>query len=240
MRTNPVIDVLIPAWNEEDALPLVLEALPSDWVRQVIVCDNGSTDRTAVVAEQMGAVVVTELERGYGAACLAGMRYLQLLPKEEQPDVLVFMDGDYSDYPEELPALVAPILEGSADMVIGSRLAGGLDKGVMTVPQQFGNWLAPTLIKWMFGYSFTDLGPFRAIRWDSLLALEMKDRNFGWTVEMQVKAARKGLRCTEMPVQYRKRAAGESKVSGTVKGTIKAGWKILYTIFREKCRSIWE
>jgi glycosyltransferase involved in cell wall biosynthesis len=240
MRTNPVIDVLIPAWNEEDALPLVLEALPSDWVRQVIVCDNGSTDRTAVVAEQMGAVVVTELERGYGAACLAGMRYLQLLPKEEQPDVLVFMDGDYSDYPEELPALVAPILEGSADMVIGSRLAGGLDKGVMTVPQQFGNWLAPTLIKWMFGYSFTDLGPFRAIRWDSLLALEMKDRNFGWTVEMQVKAARKGLRCTEMPVQYRKRAAGESKVSGTVKGTIKAGWKILYTIFREKWRSIWE
>jgi len=240
MRTNPVIDVLIPAWNEEDALPLVLEALPSDWVRQVIVCDNGSTDRTAVVAEQMGAVVVTELERGYGAACLAGMRHLQLLPKEEQPDVLVFMDGDYSDYPEELPALVAPILEGSADMVIGSRLAGGLDKGVMTVPQQFGNWLAPTLIKWMFGYSFTDLGPFRAIRWDSLLALEMKDRNFGWTVEMQVKAARKGLRCTEMPVQYRKRAAGESKVSGTVKGTIKAGWKILYTIFREKWRSIWE
>jgi glycosyltransferase involved in cell wall biosynthesis len=240
MRTNPVIDVLIPAWNEEDALPLVLEALPSDWVRQVIVCDNGSTDRTAVVAEQMGAVVVTELERGYGAACLAGMRYLQLLPKEEQPDVLVFMDGDYSDYPEELPALVAPILEGSADMVIGSRLAGGLDKGVMTVPQQFGNWLAPALIKWMFGYSFTDLGPFRAIRWDSLLALEMKDRNFGWTVEMQVKAARKGLRCTEMPVQYRKRAAGESKVSGTVKGTIKAGWKILYTIFREKWRSIWE
>jgi glycosyltransferase involved in cell wall biosynthesis len=240
MRTNPVIDVLIPAWNEEDALPLVLEALPSDWVRQVVVCDNGSTDRTAVVAEQMGAVVVTELERGYGAACLAGMRYLQLLPKEEQPDVLVFMDGDYSDYPEELPALVAPILEGSADMVIGSRLAGGLDKGVMTVPQQFGNWLAPALIKWMFGYSFTDLGPFRAIRWDSLLALEMKDRNFGWTVEMQVKAARKGLRCTEMPVQYRKRAAGESKVSGTVKGTIKAGWKILYTIFREKWRSIWE
>jgi len=240
MRTNPVIDVLIPAWNEEDALPLVLEALPSDWVRQVIVCDNGSTDRTAVVAEQMGAVVVTELERGYGAACLAGMRYLQLLPKEEQPDVLVFMDGDYSDYPEELPALVAPILEGSVDMVIGSRLAGGLDKGVMTVPQQFGNWLAPTLIKWMFGYSFTDLGPFRAIRWDSLLALEMKDRNFGWTVEMQVKAARKGLRCAEMPVQYRKRAAGESKVSGTVKGTIKAGWKILYTIFREKWRSIWE
>lgn len=240
MRTDPVIDVIIPAWNEEESLPLVLRSLPAGWVRQVVVCDNGSTDQTAVVAEQLGAVVVTERQRGYGAACLAGMQYLQMLPKEEQPAIVVFIDGDYSDYPEELPMLVGPIVQGKADMVIGSRMAGGLEKGVMTVPQQFGNWLAPVLIKWLFGYTFTDLGPFRAIRWDALLALEMQDRNFGWTVEMQVKAARKGLRSVEIPVQYRKRAAGKSKVSGTIKGTIRAGWKIIYTIFREKWRAIWE
>lgn len=234
MSKIPVIDVLIPAWNEEEALPLVLGAIPKTWVRQVIVCDNGSTDGTAAVAKEMGAVVITEKKRGYGSACLAGMSYLQSLPASEQPEIVVFLDGDYSDFPEDLPKVVGPIIDNDMDMVIGSRLLGGLERGAMTIPQQFGNWLAPLLIRWLFGYQFSDLGPFRAIRWQKLLQLNMKDPNFGWTVEMQVKAARHQLRCTEVPLRYRKRAAGTSKVSGTIKGAISAGWKIIYTIFKEK------
>lgn len=234
MSDKPIIDVLIPAWNEENALPLVIQAIPKAWVRQIVVCDNGSSDRTAAVAQSLGAVVVTEKKRGYGSACLAGMRYLMTLPAIDQPDILVFLDGDYSDYPEDLPQVVEPIIQGRADLVIASRLAGGLEPGAMTLPQQFGNWLAPLLIRWLFGYRFTDLGPFRAIRWDCLMGLGMKDPNFGWTVEMQVKAARCRLECAEVPARYRKRAAGKSKVSGTVKGTILAGWKIIYTIFKEK------
>ena len=229
---NPRIDVLIPAWNEEKALPFVLAGLPRDWVRQVIVCDNGSTDGTAEAAIRGGAIVVSQPERGYGNACLAGMRYLENLPASEQPDIVVFLDGDYSDFPEELPAVVAPILNAGKDMVIGSRRLGGMEPGAMTLPQQFGNWLAPALIKLFFGYTFSDLGPFRAIRWDKLKALEMRDKNFGWTVEMQVKAAKMKLNCAEVPVRYRKRAAGHSKVSGTIRGTILAGWKIITTIFR--------
>ena len=229
---NQRIDVLIPAWNEEKALPFVLAGLPGDWVRQVIVCDNGSTDGTAEAAIRGGAIVVSQPERGYGNACLAGMRYLESLPASEQPDIVVFLDGDYSDFPEELPAVVAPILNEGKDMVIGSRRLGGMEKGAMTLPQQFGNWLAPALIKLFFGYTFSDLGPFRAIRWDKLKALGMRDKNFGWTVEMQVKAAKMKLNCAEVPVRYRKRAAGHSKVSGTIRGTILAGWKIITTIFR--------
>lgn len=228
----PFIDVLIPALNEEKTLPLVLADLPKTWVRQVIVCDNGSTDATAERAESLGAVVVREPERGYGAACLAGLRYLESLPPSERPEIVVFLDGDYSDYPEDLPKVVGPIVQDKQDLVIGSRLLGGLEPGAMTLPQRFGNWLAPTLIRWLFGYRFTDLGPFRAIRWDKLLALDMRDRNFGWTVEMQVKAAKQGLACTEVPVRYRQRAGGKSKVSGTLTGTARAGWKILYTIFK--------
>lgn len=234
MSKIPVIDVLIPAWNEEEALPLVLGAIPKTWVRQVIVCDNGSTDGTAAVAMDRGAVVITEKKRGYGSACLAGMSYLQSLPASEQPEIVVFLDGDYSDFPEDLPKVVGPIIDNDMDMVIGSRLLGGLERGAMTIPQQFGNWLAPLLIRWLFGYQFSDLGPFRAIRWQKLLQLNMQDPNFGWTVEMQVKAARHQLRCTEVPLRYRKRAAGTSKVSGTIKGAISAGWKIIYTIFKEK------
>ena len=234
MSKIPIIDVLIPAWNEEEALPLVLGGIPKMWVRQVIVCDNGSTDRTEAVAKEMGAVVITEKKRGYGSACLAGMSYLQSLPSSEQPEIVVFLDGDYSDFPEDLPKVVGPIIDNDMDMVIGSRLLGGLERGAMTIPQQFGNWLAPLLIRWLFGYRFSDLGPFRAIRWQKLLQLNMKDPNFGWTVEMQVKAARHQLRCTEVPLRYRKRAAGTSKVSGTIKGAISAGWKIIYTIFKEK------
>lgn len=229
----PIIDVLIPAWNEEEALPLVLRDLPKHLVRQAIVCDNGSSDRTATVAKMAGAVVVEQPERGYGNACLAGMRYLQNLSPSEQPQIVVFLDGDYSDFPEELEKVVAPILQDGKDMVIGSRRLGGMEAGAMTVPQRFGNWLAPAMIRLFFGYKFTDLGPFRAIRWDKLQVLEMRDKNFGWTVEMQVKAAKHKLECTEVPVRYRKRAAGKSKVSGTIKGTFWAGYKIIWTIFAE-------
>ena len=229
---KPRIDVLIPAWNEEKALPLVLADLPKDWVRQVIVCDNGSTDGTSEAAKRAGAVVVSQPERGYGNACLAGMRYLENLPPSEQPDLIVFLDGDYSDFPDELPKVVAPILNDGKDMVIGSRRLGGMESGAMTYPQQFGNWLAPAMIRLFYGYQFSDLGPFRAIRWDKLKALGMQDKNFGWTVEMQVRAAKMKLKCAEVPVRYRKRAAGHSKVSGTVRGSVLAGWKILTTIFR--------
>lgn len=232
MSKKQTIDVLIPAWNEEKTLPLVLADIPREWVRQVIVCDNGSTDRTAEVAKAAGAIVVRQPERGYGNACLAGIRYLKALPTSEQPEILVFLDGDYADYPEELPKVAAPVLNDGKDLAIGSRLLGGAQAGAMTPAQRFGNRLAPLLIRWLYGYRFSDLGPFRAIRWDKLLALDMRDRNYGWTVEMQVKAAKHKLKCAEVPVRYRKRAAGKSKVSGTVRGTVLAGWKIIATIFR--------
>lgn len=232
MSEKQTICVLIPVWNEEKALPYVLADIPKAWVRQVIVCDNGSTDGTAAAAKAAGAHVVSQPERGYGNACLAGMRYLQGLPASEQPEIVVFLDGDYSDYPDELPKVAGPILNDEMDMVIGSRRLGDMAPGAMTFPQRFGNWLAPLLIRWIYGYRFSDLGPFRAIRWDKLQALDMRDRNYGWTVEMQVKAAKHKLRCTEVPVRYRKRVAGHSKVSGTVKGTILAGWKIITTIFK--------
>lgn len=228
--------MLIPAWNEAESLPLVLQDIPRDWVQKIVVCDNGSTDRTAEVARENGAIVVTQNARGYGNACLAGMRYLQGLAPSEQPDIVVFLDGDYADFPEELPKVVKPILDDRMDMVIGSRLLGNMEPGAMTFPQRFGNWLAPFLIRMFFGYKFSDLGPFRAIRWDKLLALKMEDKNYGWTVEMQVKAAKQKLACTEIPVQYRKRALGESKVSGTIKGAFNAGVKIIATIFKELLR----
>ena len=232
MEQKHKIDVLIPAWNEEETLPMVLADLPKNWIRNVIVCDNGSTDKTAKVARTHGAQVVSQPERGYGNACLAGMRYLQTLTPSEQPDIVVFLDGDYSDYPDELPKVVAPILNDGMDMVIGSRRLGGMQPGAMTFPQRFGNWLAPLLIRWFYGHRFSDLGPFRAIRWDKLLVLEMADTNFGWTVEMQVKAAKMKLRSAEIPVKYRKRAGGKSKVSGTIKGAFLAGVKIIATIFK--------
>ena len=228
----PRIAVIIPAYNEADSLPLVIKAIPKPLVDQVVVCDNGSTDSTAFVACAAGAAVVQETARGYGNACLKGIRYLKELPPSEQPEVVVFLDGDYSDYPEELPDVVAPILNEGTDLVVGSRLLGELPADAMTLPQRFGNWLAPWLIERFFGQRFTDLGPFRAIRWESLLALDMQDKTYGWTVEMQVKAAKQGLQCAEVPVRYRKRAAGKSKVSGTLKGTFLAGVIILRTIFK--------
>lgn len=218
--------VIIPAFNEEDSIAKVLSDVPADLVQEVIVVDNDSTDKTAVVARDTGATVVTEPQRGYGKACLSGIDYAKGL----KPDVVVFMDGDYSDYPQEAAALVRKIEEGY-DMVIGSRVLGKAEKGALLPQARWGNWLAVCLIKMFFGYNFTDLGPFRALRWSSLLALNMQDEDFGWTVEMQVKAARLGLNTVEIPVSYRKRI-GVSKVTGTISGTIRAGYKILYTIFK--------
>ncbi|MEL6140489.1 MAG: glycosyltransferase family 2 protein [Bacteroidota bacterium] len=227
----PTIDVIIPAYNEEASIRLVVEEIPPNWVREIIVCNNNSKDQTAAVAKAAGATVVDEPRPGYGSACLAGMAYIRNKPMDEQPEVVVFLDGDHSDYPEQLPDLVVPIIEEGMDMVIGSRALGDLEKGAMQPQQIFGNWLATNLIRLFYKYEFTDLGPFRAIRWAALEELGMRDPDFGWTVEMQVRAAKAGLKCSEVPVRYRKRI-GVSKVSGTVRGTILAGHKILWTIFK--------
>lgn len=226
---KPVIHAIIPAFNEELSIEKVIAEIPAAIVTEVVVVNNASTDRTAEVAMKAGATVLHEPRSGYGYACLKGIEYCQ--KKIFPPDIVVFLDGDYSDYPEEMACLVQPILEGKADLVIGSRALGKREKGSMTVQQIFGNWLATTLLKLFFSVKFTDLGPFRAIRLSSLLDLNMQDKNYGWTVEMQVKAAKKKFRNVEVPVQYRKRI-GVSKVSGTVKGTIMAGYKILYTLFK--------
>jgi len=226
---KPIIDVIIPAYNEEDSVAKVVRDIPKDWVRNIIVANNNSSDDTAKVAKEAGAIVVDQPKSGYGNACLKGMAYVA--DQNIKPDIVVFLDGDYSDYPEQLVDLVQPIMNDGVDMVIGSRATGEMEKGAMMPQQIFGNWLATSLIKLIYGYEFTDLGPFRAIRYDKLLVLDMKDKNFGWTVEMQVKAAKFKLKCTEVPVKYRVRI-GVSKVSGTIKGTILAGHKILWTIFK--------
>lgn len=228
----PKIDVIIPAYNEEAAIGKVLQAIPKTLVREVIVCNNNSKDKTAEIAAENGATVLLQTEMGYGNACLKGIEYLMQKPKSEQPDIVVFIDADYSDVPEEMPDVVNPIINNNMDMVIGSRALGNLEKGAMTFPQRFGNWLATNLIRLIYNYHFTDLGPFRAIRYSSLIAMEMEDKTFGWTVEMQVKAAKMKLKTTEVAVDYRRRAGGKSKVSGTIKGTILAGYKILWTIFK--------
>lgn len=227
----PIIDVIIPAFNEEQAIGAVIRDIPVELVRHILVCDNGSTDATAKIAGRHGAIVVSAPQKGYGAACLAGMEWIGRLDPMDQPDIVVFLDGDHSDYPEEMPRLVSPIVEGRSDLVIGSRALGVRETGAMLPQQIFGNWLATTLIRLIYRYQFTDLGPFRAIRWTILKGLGMKDRDFGWTVEMQVRAAKAGIPCSEVPVSYRKRI-GISKVSGTVKGTFLAGYKILWTIFK--------
>lgn len=223
------IDVIIPAYNEEKSIGSVINDIPSDLVREVIVCNNNSTDNTRDVAIEYGAFVLDENRKGYGSACLKGMDYIA--QKDIKPDIVVFLDGDYSDHPDEMPALIQPILEQDMDMVIGSRALGTLERGAMQPQQIFGNWLATNLIRLLYGYEFTDLGPFRAIKYESLLSLEMADPDFGWTVEMQVKAAKQKMKCKEVPVKYRRRI-GVSKVSGTLKGTVLAGHKILWTIFK--------
>ena len=228
MHNPPIIDVIIPAYNEEKSIPKVIAEIPG-LVRHIVVANNNSTDRTGEVAKAAGAQVVFEPQKGYGKACLTAMAWIK--KQEIQPDIVVFLDGDYSDYPEEMKDLIQPILNGSADMVIGSRALGQRESGSMTYPQVFGNWLATTMMRYMQGARFTDLGPFRAIVWSKLLQLNMIDQNFGWTIEMQIKAHKAGLRYTEVPVNYRKRI-GISKVSGTVKGVFGAGYKIILTIFR--------
>ena len=228
MHNPAIIDVIIPAYNEEKSIPKVLAEIPNI-VRNIVVANNNSTDRTGEVAKAAGAEVVFEGQKGYGKACLTAMDWIRI--QEVQPDIVVFLDGDYSDYPEEMTDLIRPILDRRADLVIGSRALGKREAGSMTFPQVFGNWLATTMMRYMQGAKFSDLGPFRAISWKKLLELNMIDQNFGWTIEMQIKAHQKGLRYTEIPVNYRKRI-GVSKVSGTVKGVIGAGYKIIFTIFK--------
>jgi glycosyltransferase involved in cell wall biosynthesis len=225
----PVIDVIIPVRNEAESIAKVIGDIPVNLVRHIIVCDNGSTDDTSKRAKDAGAVVVIEPRKGYGAACLKGMEFIRSL--SEKPDIVVFLDGDYSDHPDEMNQLVQPIIENDMDLVIGSRATGNKEKGSMMPQQVFGNKLATFLIRVLYNYNFTDLGPFRAIRYPALEKINMKDQNFGWTVEMQVKAAKLKLRTSEVPVSYRKRI-GISKVSGTIKGSLLAGQKIIWTIFK--------
>jgi glycosyltransferase involved in cell wall biosynthesis len=225
--------VVIPVFNERDSLPLVVAGVPRDLVSEIVVVDNGSTDGSDRVARDLQAGggpapvrLVREGRRGYGAACLAGLSALEAAP----PDVVVFLDGDYSDHPEEMPALLSAIEDG-ADLVIGSRILGKSEPGALLPQARVGNFVACLLIRLLYGHRYTDLGPFRAIRWEACRRLGMRDQNFGWTCEMQVKALRAGLRIAEVPVSYRRRV-GVSKITGTLSGTLHAGWKILWTIAR--------
>ena len=225
------VAVIIPARNEQDAILRVLADIPPATADDVIVVDNDSADATAQRAAEWGARVVHEPRRGYGQACLAGIAALH-----PETEIVVFLDGDYSDYPGEMVDLLEPLLAGQADFVVGSRVLGRREPGAMLPQARFGNALATVLIRWLYGVSYTDLGPFRAIRRETLERIGMSDRDFGWTVEMQVKAARLRVAAVEVPVSYRRRLAGASKVTGTWAGTVRAGWKILGTIFRHARR----
>ena len=232
------IKVIIPAFNEELSIGKVIVEIP-DIVSEIIVVDNNSTDNTSEVAKNAGATVLFEKRKGYGYACLKGMHYISRFDTSasaaqrsaQRPDIVVFLDGDYSDYPAELTKIVALIIEEDIDFVLGSRVKELREDGSMTFPQRFGNGLATSLMKLFFNSTFTDLGPFRAIKYDKLLALEMEDKTYGWTVEMQLKALKKKYTYREIPVPYRNRI-GVSKVSGTVKGATMAGVKILGWIFK--------
>ncbi|WP_192820485.1 glycosyltransferase family 2 protein [Rufibacter sp. LB8] len=223
----PRVSVIIPAFNEALSIQNVVRDIPKELVQEIIVVDNNSTDGTGQVAAQAGATVLSEPRQGYGQACLTGIAYATA--QVPAPDILVFMDADYSDYPGEIALLLAPILHYDADLVIGSRALGHREPGSMTVPQLAGNWLATNLLRILYGAQFTDLGPFRAIKTQKLLQLNMQDPTYGWTVEMQLKATLHKMRSVEVPVTYRKRI-GVSKISGTVKGVVLAGHKILWTI----------
>lgn len=226
------IGVIIPALNEEEAIGHTLAALNAVPLAQIVVADNGSVDRTAEVARACGATVVTERQRGYGRACLAGLAALR-----PEIDTVVFMDADGSDDPHDLPKLLEPLRRGDADLVMGSRVLGERESGALTPQQRFGNALATFLLRLLFGIRATDLGPFRAIRRESLKQLGMRDPDFGWTIEMQIRAHRAGLRVVEVPVRYRRRRFGRSKISGTISGTIRAGAKILWTILKYRLKS---
>lgn len=225
---KPEVYVIIPAFNECQSIGKVISDIP-DLVREIIVVDNGSTDNTGIVATENGSTVLRENRKGYGYSCLKGIDYLR--SKANPEDIIVFLDGDYSDFPTEISMLTAPIINSGYDMVIGSRVLGVREHGSMLFQQIAGNWLATKLIKLFYNVHFTDLGPFRAIKWKALEQIDMKDKTFGWTVEMQVKAAKQHLNFTEVPVSYRQRI-GKSKVSGTIYGTTMAGYKILLTIFK--------
>ncbi|WP_188050521.1 glycosyltransferase family 2 protein [Flavobacterium sp. GP15] len=223
-----IIKVIIPAYNEEKAIANVIGEIPS-FVSEVIVISNNSTDNTVLVATNAGATVLTEKRMGYGYACLKGLEYISNQPIK--PDIVVFLDGDYSDYPEELIKLTTPIIENNIDFVIGARVKNLREKHAMTPQQIFGNWLATTLMKLFFKATYTDLGPFRAIKYSKLVALNMEDKTYGWTVEMQLKVLKQKMSYLEIPVRYKNRI-GVSKVSGTVKGTVMAGIKIIGWIFK--------
>lgn len=225
---TPNITVIIPAFNEEASISFVIEDIP-EIVSEIIVVDNNSTDATSEVAKKAGAIVLSENNKGYGYACLKAMEYLQTL--SVKPDIVVFLDGDYSDYPENLSEIISPILTKDIDFTLGARDKKLRERGAMTFPQIFGNWLATSLMRLFFNSKFTDLGPFRAIKYPVLLSLEMEDKTYGWTVEMQLKILKKKFTYTEIAVPYRNRI-GVSKVSGTVKGAIFAGVKILGWIFK--------
>jgi glycosyltransferase involved in cell wall biosynthesis len=225
---NQLIKVIIPAYNEQDSIAHVIKDIPTI-VDEVIVISNNSTDKTEENARNAGATVLQENRKGYGFACLKGMDYIS--NQKTKPDIIVFLDGDYSDYPEQLTEIIAPIINDNIDFVIGARVKRLREQGSMTPQQVFGNWLATFLMKLFFGAKFTDLGPFRAIKYDKLLALKMEDKTYGWTVEMQLKALKQKFSYIEIPMKYRNRI-GVSKVSGTVKGSIMAGIKILGWIFK--------
>lgn len=224
-----ITDVIIPAYNEESSIAFVLREIPKEFIRKIVVVNNASTDATRTTAEKEGAVVVDEPKRGYGAACLAGISHIK--QNNELPDIVIFLDADHSDFPENIGPMLGKLNEKNADMIIGNRIKELREKGSMTFPQRFGNALATRMIKWFHGYKYHDLGPFRAIRFNKLLELDMRDTNYGWTVEMQIKALKKGLKVEQINVPYRNRI-GKSKISGTVGGSIKAGYKIIKTILK--------
>ncbi|MBI4697655.1 MAG: glycosyltransferase family 2 protein [Nitrospirae bacterium] len=226
MYFNKKIAVIIPALNEEKTLPKVIGDIPKDLVDEVVVVDNGSTDKTSLIARYLGANVLFESKKGYGYPCLKGIEYL----RGKDPDIIVFLDGNYSDYPAEIIKLVDPIVKEDCDLVIGSRVTGNYEKGSLRLPVYFGNLLASILIRLLYGFKYTDMGPFRAIKFGKLLALDMHD-NLGWTIEMQVKAVKKKYKITEVPVSYRK-GTGRSKITGNITGIIKVGFRIIWTIFK--------
>jgi len=226
MKNDKKIAVIIPVLNEEKTLSLVLNDIPAGLIDEVVVVDNGSSDRTPEIAKELGATVLSESRKGYGYPCLKGIEYL----KAKHPDIVVFLDGNYSDYPDEINRLIEPIVIEDYDLVLGSRVMGQTQKGALRFPVRFGNLLATTLISIFYGFKYTDLGPFRAIKFTKLLQLDMND-NLGWTVEMQAKAVKCGMKIKEVPVSYRK-GTGKSKFTGNIKGIFIIGWRILRAVFK--------
>lgn len=226
MKIDKKIAAIIPVLNEEKTLPMVLRDIDKGLVDEVVVVDNGSIDRTPLIAKEWGATVLFEPKKGYGYPCMKGIEYL----REKSPDIVIFLDGNYSDHPGEIIKLINPIVNEGYDLVLGSRVMGSSEKGVLRTPVRFGNFLAAILIGFLYGFKYTDMGPFRAIKFNKLLDLDMQD-NLGWTIEMQIKAIKKKYRVTEVPVSYRK-GSGRSKITGDIKGIVSVGYRILWTIFR--------